>query len=113
MKKNIDRSLAECLNELWAQNEVLKSAERLYLELEGNKKSMLAQITARMDGKSHAEKETKALASQDWRDFVSGHVEAETAFNYERRKFDILDKAFYAAHSSYKLDERSIRRPGA
>lgn len=92
---------------------MLKRAEESYLEMEANKKPMLAQLTLTAEGKSFAEREAKALASDDWKRFSMGLVAAESQFNFEKRKFSILENAFFAAHSSYKLDERSIRKAGA
>ena len=108
----MDQSLANRLNELWKQNDVLKAAEETYLRLEGERKSLLAQLTLNADGKSFAEREAKALASSDWKRFVAGHVMAETVMNFEKRKYSILEQAYYAAYSTMKLEDRSIRKPG-
>jgi hypothetical protein len=108
----VDRSLADRLNELWKQADVLKEAEQIYLRMEAERKPMLAQLTIKALGKSFAERESIALASEDWRAFMAGHVAAESAFNYERRKFEILEKAYLAEHATFKLDDRSIRKPG-
>lgn len=109
----MDRSLADRLNELWKQSDVLKEAEAIFLRLEAERKPLLAQLTLKAEGKSFAEREARALASDDWRRFIGGHVAAEVAFNFERRKFEILEKAYLAEHATFKLDERSIRKAGA
>jgi hypothetical protein len=108
----MDRSLANRLNELWAQSDQLKDAEREFLTLEANRKPMLAQLTLKAEGKSFAEREAKALASEDWREFMAGHVAAESAMNHAKRKYEILDKAFYATYATMKTDDRSIKKPG-
>lgn len=109
----MDVTLKTRLTRLWEQNDVLKAAELLYLELEANKKPLLAALTIKAQGKSHAEREALALSSDDYKNLLAALVQAETAFNFEKRKFSILENAFFAAHSSYKLDERSIRKAGA
>jgi flagellar biosynthesis/type III secretory pathway chaperone len=109
----MDRSLADRLNELWKQSDRLKEVEGRYLELEANKKSLLAQLTITAQGKSFAEREAQALASADYKNFLAALVEAETAFNFERRKWEILDKAYLAEYSTFKIEDRSIRKAGA
>ena len=109
----MDSSLSHRLNELWKQSDALKSAELAYLSLEANRKPLLAQLTLKSPGKSFAEREAQALASQDWANFMTGHVEAESEFNFQRRKFEILEKAYLAEHATFKLDDRSIRKAGA
>jgi len=109
----MDRSLADRLNDLWKQSDVLKSAEEAFLRLEAERKPLFSMLFLKAEGKSVADREAVAYNSSDWADFVAGHVAAETAFNYERRKFEILEKAYLAEHATYKIDDRSIRKAGA
>lgn len=109
----MDKSLADRLNDLWKQSDALKKAEETYLTLEANRKPMLAQLTITAPGKSFAEREAQALASQDWRDFMTGHVQAETDFNHQRRKFEIYEKAYLAEHATFKVDDRSMKGKSA
>lgn len=108
----MDRTLADRLNELWKQSDALKEAEHLFLRLEAERKPMLGKLTINAAGKSFAEREAQALASQDWADFMRGHVQAEVDFNFEKRKFEILEKAYLAEHATFKIEDRSIRKPG-
>jgi hypothetical protein len=109
----MDRTLADRLNELWRQSDELYKAEMTYLRLEAERKPMLAQLIIGAQGKSFAEREAIALASPDWRDFMIGHVAAESDFNFERRKFEILEKAYLAEHATFKVEDRSIKKTGA
>lgn len=109
----MDQSLANRLNELWKQSDQLKEAEEIYLRLEAERKPMLAQLTINAGGKSFAEREAKALASDDWRKFMAGHVAAESAMNYQRRKYAILEQAYYAEYSTFKIEDRAIKKAGA
>ena len=84
--------------------------EHQFLELDGNKKSLLAALTIQAEGKSHAEKEAKALASEDWKDFVQGHAMKEAEFNRERRRYELLLKAYDAEHLSFKTETQAIKR---
>lgn len=111
--RRIDSLLAERLNALNAQNDVLRMAEIIFLELDANKKALLAQLTIAAQGKSFAEREAHALASDDWAKFRAAHVQAESAFNYERRRFAILESAYLAAHATFKNEEQIIRKGGA
>lgn len=111
--RKIDSLLSERLNALNEQNDVLREAEGAFLELDANKKALLAQLTIKAQGKSFAEREALALASDDWRDFRAAHVAAETTFNFERRRFAILESAYLAAHATYKNEEQVIRKGGA
>lgn len=109
----MDQALANRLNELWKQSDALKNAEEVFLRLDAERKPLLAQLTLKAQGKSFAEREAKALASDDWRDFIRAHVEAEARLNFEKRKYEILDRAFYAEYSSMKIDDRAIKKAGA
>lgn len=109
----MDRTLADRLNQLNKQNQVLKEEEKIYLELEANRKPLLAKLTIKAEGKSFSERESIALASPEWRDFAQGLVIAEVQLNYAKRRYEILDKAFLAEYSSMKLDGNTIRRGSA
>lgn len=111
--RKIDALLAEQLNKLNEQNEILRRAEALFLDLDASKKALLAKLTIDAAGKSFAEREALALSSADWAAFRIAHVEAETAFNFERRRFAILENAYLAAHATYKNEEQIIRKGGA
>lgn len=106
----MDRELANRLNELWKQSDRLKEVERTFLELEANKKALLAQLTLKAPGKSFAEREAQALASEDWRVFTAALVNAETEYNFEHRKFSILDKAWTSEYGTFKQEDRAIKR---
>ncbi len=112
-KRKIDSLLSERLNALNAQNDVLRAAEGLFLELDANKKALLAKLTIDAQGKSFAEREAIALSSKDWANFRAAHVQAETDFNFEKRRFSILESAYLAAHATFKNEEQIIRKAGA
>ena len=106
----MDSVLADRLNKLTAQNKRLRDAEELFLELEANKKPLLAQLILKSPGKSFAEREAQALASEDWINFIKFHVMKETEFNFEKRKYAILEQAYYAELNTYKREDALIKR---
>lgn len=109
----MDDLLRNALNRLSAQNDKLKEAEKLYLELEAHKKVLLSQLILKQGlGKSHADKETRAQVTEDWIDFVQGLAEAETNFNNEKRKYSIYENAYYAELATYKREVDVIKKQG-
>jgi hypothetical protein len=108
----MDRLLAGRLNELTRQNARLREAESLFLRLDAEKKMMLASLTSQAEGKSHAEREGRAMLTKSWEDFARGHAVAESNYQYEKRKFLILDKAYLAEHASFTREAGVIKRHG-
>lgn len=51
-------------------------AEECFNMLDDYKKIIFAEITERMDGKTTAEKERKALTSQEWKTWLAGYQAA-------------------------------------
>lgn len=109
----MDSQLGKRLNELLKQNEQLKRAEALYLALESNRKPLLARLTLGAIGRSHAEREAIAYASQDWADFMAGHVQAETDYQFAKRRYEIHDKGYLAEHATFNRDAKTISRLGS
>lgn len=109
----MDRRLEERLEKLADQIEKLRDVERVYLELEANKKPLYSQLFLKSEGKNVAEKEANAYDSRDWRGFILGLVEAESAFNHERRRYELQLKAYDAEHLTLKTETPVIKRQGA
>lgn len=109
----LDRELATRLNNLNTQNEMLKSARLAYLLKEAERKHFEAQLIASAEGKSNAEKTINAQATKDWAEFQQELAVLQNAFEFEKLRYDILDKAFQAEYLSAKLDAETIKRQGA
>lgn len=109
----MDSRLKERLEKLSDQIDVLRVAEHEYLSLEASKKPMYSEIFLRVEGKNVAEKEARAYMSDDWKDFATGLVEAESAFNHERRRYELQLKAYDAEHLTLKTEVPVIKRQGA
>ncbi len=92
------------------QIDLLKAAEALFLELEANRKPLYSQLFLRAEGKNVAEKEASAYDSKEWRDFMAAHVQAESDFNHERRRYELKLKAYDGEHLTMKHETPAIRR---
>lgn len=108
----MDSQLADRLNALNDQNDALRKTEEAFLRLDAEKKALLAKLTTKADGKSHSEREANALASQDWADFSLGLALTESEYQFDKRRFAILEKAYLAEHASFTREARLITRQG-
>lgn len=108
----MDSTLAERLNKLNEQNDILSRKERIFLGLDANKKVMAAQLFLKAQGKSVAEKEAVAFSGEDWQNFVKGLAQVESEYLFERRRFDILEKAFQAEYLTMKRESDIIPKHG-
>lgn len=109
----MDDRLYKRLEKIESSIEDLREAERAFLELEANRKVLYSQLFLKAEGKNVAEREAAAYASDDWIKFMAGHVEAESAFNHERRMYELRLKAYDAEHLTFKNEAPVIRRQGA
>lgn len=105
-----DRTLAQRLNELTTQNEKLHAARQAYLLKDAARKHFEARAIQSAPGKSHAERTVNAQATEDWRDYQMDVAQLEAAFEFEKLKYDILDKAWLAEYLGAKLDGDTIKR---
>lgn len=106
----MDSRLQDRLTKLEAQIDKLRVAERDFLSLEAHRKVLAAQLFIRADGKNVAEREANVYASADWTAFAEAHVEAESSFNHERRRYELRLKAYDAEHLTLKTEAPAIRR---
>lgn len=106
----LDRELAERLNNLAAQNETLAKARGAYLLKEAERKNYEAKLISIAEGKSHAERQANAYATDAWLQFNRELAELENEFEFQKLRYDILDKAFLAEYASYKLDNETMKR---
>jgi len=106
----MDRQLAERLNALTKQNEVLRDARLAYLLKEGSRKSFESRLVRAADGRSHAEKLTNAQATEEWEAFQVELAQLEADFDFQRLKYEVLDKAYLAEHATYKIEDGLIKR---
>jgi hypothetical protein len=109
----MDSRLEERLTRLSQQIDKLRQAELSFLTLDAHKRVLAAQLFLTAEGKSIAEREANVYSSKDWQDFIVGHVDAESTFNHERRRYELQLKAYDAAHLTLKTEAPVIKRQGA
>lgn len=109
----MDDRLFKRLEKIEESIDKLRQVETEFLQLEAHKKVLYSQLFLKAKGKNVAEKEAEAYDSQDWRDFADGLVRAESAFNYERRMYELRLKAYDAEHLTLKTETPVIKRQGA
>lgn len=103
-------SLRDILNKLESQNDILGRARNAYLEAEAEKKHFEATLVQLSKGKSHAERTTEAHASEKWLKFHKDLARLEAILEFQKLKFEILNKEYLAEHLSLKLDAEVIGR---
>jgi hypothetical protein len=106
----MDRQLADRLNALTEQNKTLRDARNAYLLKEAERKHFEATLIQGAAGKSHAERTINAQAAIEWFAF---HVELallQGAFEFEKLKYEILDKAWTSEYGTFKVEEGLIRK---
>lgn len=106
----MDSKLKEQLDKIDAHIVNLFHIEHEFLLLDGSKKALLATLTLKAEGKSFADRECRALASPDWKDFVTGHALKEAEYQRARRRYELLLKAFDGHYLGYKIEGQAIRR---
>lgn len=109
----MDARLNDRLEKLADQIDLLREVEKAFLELDAHKKVLAAQLFLGAIGKNVAEREAHVYASGDWMNFCAGLVEAESAFNHERRRYELQLKAYDAEHLTLKTEVPVIKRQGA
>lgn len=113
MKEKMDSLLASRLNNLNDQNKLLEHAESAYRLHEAKRKTTEADLFLSIaDGGNVAEKQAKVHSNQDYLAFMLELSDLETKFNFEKRRFDILQNAFFAEHSTFKREIGLIQKEG-
>lgn len=106
----MDQGLAARLNALTKQNEVLRDARLAYLLREASRKTFEARLIREAEGRSQAEKTMNAQAEQKWADFHHELAVLESEFEFQRLKYEVLEKAYLAEHATYKIEDSLIKR---
>ena len=98
----MDKELQTRLKKWHDHLEELELTERKHYELEASEKSMFAMIFNAKSGKTIAEREHLTYMDDDWAAFQQGLAYSRANYNKERRKLDLLIKAFDAAYLHLK-----------
>lgn len=105
----MDSLLKGCIDKLTQQNEILGRARDKYLAKESERKHFEATLIKSADGKSHADRTVEAQATEDWLVFHKELAKLESIFEFQKLKFEILDKEYLAEYATYKIEERVMR----
>jgi hypothetical protein len=94
------------------QNDVLGRARNSYLEKEAERKHFEAVLIRQAEGKSMAERTVNAQATEVWMRFMKDLARLESVYEFQKLKYEILDKEWQAHYLTHKLDGRTIGRQG-
>jgi hypothetical protein len=108
----LDGQLKDALSEINRMIDVLHEVERKFLFVDANKKAILAALILEAPGKSFSEREAHALSSAQWKEYITHHAEGEADYLRAKRRYDLVCKAYDAAHLSLKTETSAIRRSG-
>lgn len=106
-------ALADIVDKLDAQNTVLGKARDAYLSKEAMRKHFEATLIKAADGKSHAERMVNAQADEQWLAFAKDLARLEAIFEFQKLKYEVLDKEYQALYLEHKLNAGVIRKGGA
>lgn len=106
-------ALTDIIAALTKQNDTLGAARNSYLSKEAERKHFEATLVAAAQGKSHAERVINAQATEDWVQFAKELARLEAVFEFQKLKYDVLDKEFQALYLEAKLNAPLIRKAGA
>lgn len=95
---------------LHIQNDVLGFVREKHLELQSTRKHYESKLVSMAQGKSHAERQTFAYASEAYRELMAGISKVEADYEFEKLKFSILEKEFQATYLSLKMNEETLRK---
>lgn len=106
----MDQDLRNIIQMLHKQNDLLGKARFEYLTQEAERKHFEATLVRDTMGKSHAERLTLAQGSEVWLGFHKKLARLESEFEFQKLKFQVLEKEFLAVHLTLKLDAETIRK---
>lgn len=106
----MDNKLQAAINEAYEQTKILGEVELAFLSLEAEEKPLFSRLFLKASGKSIAEREAQAYASEDWIRFSKGLALAKSKMLHERRIYEQTLKRFDAEYITFKLENDAIKR---
>ncbi len=103
-------ALSRFTQSLEEQNAVLGKARNAYLLKEAERKHFEAVLVRKAEGKSHAEKLVNAQSTPEWATFQKELARLEAVFEFQKLRYEILDKNWQAEYLGMKLDGATIKR---
>lgn len=92
---------------------MLGKARNAYLIKESERKHFEAMLIRDAAGKSHAERVINAQAASEWVTFQRELARLEAVYEFQKLRFEILDKEWQSQYLTCKLDGAVIRKQGA
>lgn len=103
-------SLRGIIDKLEKQNDLLGKARNAFLMVESEKKHFEATLVQQSQAKSHADRVTDAHSSEKWLAFHKNLARLQAVYEFQKLKFEILNKEYLAEHLSLKLDATVMGR---
>lgn len=108
----MDRLLAERLNHLNTQSDLLRDAEGRYRLHEAKRKTLEGELFLMTVGANATERGHKVYANAEYSSFMAELAKLETEFNHQKRRFSILESAYLAEHATFNREAKLIHRQG-
>lgn len=105
----MDANLLSRLSDLNAQNDFLHQAEGEFRLQDAKKKTIESDIYLITVGGNVAERQAKVFANEDYASFMKELAQKETAYNHEKRRYDILLNAYFGELAQYKKEMDLIK----
>jgi hypothetical protein len=106
----LKNDLSACIEALEQQNETLGKARNSYLSKEAERKHFESNLIKAAAGKSHAERVVNAQATSEWLAFHKDLARLQAVFEFQKLKYEILDKEWLAQYAANKMDSAVIKR---
>lgn len=106
----MDQLLRDCLTRLEAQGNALGRARNDYLRKEAVKRHFEATLVKKALGSSNAEKLVNAQAEKDWLLFHVQLARLEAIYEFQKLKFQVMEKEWLGEYATYKEDSSLIKR---
>lgn len=106
----MDSRLKAQLDKIDKQITKLFHVERSWFEWEKGEDPFLEGLAIKSPGKSKAEKTMYATASDEYKHYLTVLVDRHAEWNREKRRYELLLKAFDAEYSTFKVESQVIRR---
>jgi hypothetical protein len=112
VRGGVETPLDTITQALEVQNNLLGKNRAEYLAKEVELEHLENKWADELEGESQAARERKVKASERWLKLASEVARLKAIFEFQKLRYEILDKEWLAQYASMKLDERTIRKQG-
>lgn len=110
-KPNPPHALSDIEDALDKQNVITSKAFDEFARLRAYKDHIEGTIVDHTEGKSQAEKISRAKATQEWLDLHVKLNRAEAIYKFQQREYDNLQRKWQSQYLMHKLDGQIIKKP--